>query len=91
MAATAAASVVSAEWMRAPAWALALGVALMSGYAALAAHRLRREGDAGVVVAASGALLMVVLSVLVAAFTWRLDRVVRRWSAVREARIAADS
>jgi signal transduction histidine kinase len=77
--------------MRAPAWALALGVALLTGYVAVAAHRLWREGDAGVVVAASGALLMVVLSVLVAAFTWRLARVERRWSAVREARIAADS
>jgi len=81
--ALAAASALSAEWMRAPGWVLAVGLMLLALVALAAVWRGGREAP-GRWIRVAGAALLAVAAVAALASTWRLGRLQAGWADVRE-------
>ena len=79
----AASAAVGAEWMRAPGWILAAGLAL-AGAAAVAAAWGERPRAPGWPVRVAGALLAATLAATAGVSTWRLARLRDHWPRVRE-------
>jgi signal transduction histidine kinase len=82
LAALAAAVALSAEWMRAPGWALCAGIGILGVVASGAAWRTV-AGRPLRVVLALGAAGVLVLGAACTAATWRLGRIASDWPGVR--------